>query len=193
MYTASKKNAFQVFQQQIEELKKGPRERTFEQSKMERDHEKASTTSSSDPLKSETSNEDDEREYITMMADRASCSSDSHLAISGHCIVYNFWDVLLNTKILFAVENQANSEICSFTSESGDSCYSSMANGSLNPRFKIKCVHELLPYFIFSLSIGHNRFPMNAKGLQLLSIIPHVAHKRKATIEQFLLLLLVDR
>nr|CAD2172466.1 unnamed protein product [Meloidogyne enterolobii] len=59
-------------------------------------------------------------EYTLM--DRVSCSSDSF----SHLAVPQPWDRHNNC---FCPE-----DICSYTSDSGDSCYSSMANGQLNPR-----------------------------------------------------------
>ncbi|CAK5072552.1 unnamed protein product [Meloidogyne enterolobii] len=59
-------------------------------------------------------------EYTLM--DRVSCSSDSF----SHLAVPQPWD---RHNTCFCPE-----DICSYTSDSGDSCYSSMANGQLNPR-----------------------------------------------------------
>ncbi|KAL3079229.1 hypothetical protein niasHT_037616 [Heterodera trifolii] len=67
----------------------------------------------------------DEHEYTTM--DKVSCSSDSfsHLPVPQH------WDRQHSS---IGIGGCCQEEICSCASDSGDSCYSSMANGQLNPR-----------------------------------------------------------
>uniref|UniRef100_A0A183BPT6 PEHE domain-containing protein n=1 Tax=Globodera pallida TaxID=36090 RepID=A0A183BPT6_GLOPA len=65
---------------------------------------------------------DEHHEYITM--DKVSCCSDSF----SHLAVPQQWERQQSST------GCCQEEICSCASDSGDSCYSSMANGQLNPR-----------------------------------------------------------
>jgi hypothetical protein len=66
-------------------------------------------------------------EYTLM--DKVSCSSDSfsHLAVPQN-------NNNNNNGSWAPLDGGRPEEICSYTSDSGDSCYSSMVNGHLNPR-----------------------------------------------------------
>ncbi|KAI1724265.1 insulin receptor substrate 2-B [Ditylenchus destructor] len=80
------------------------------------DSENVSTTSSMSVGRQAV----DDQEYTFM--DKASCSSGS----VSHLIVPQQWECSNNVG--------TPEELCSYASDSGDSCYSSMVNGHLNPR-----------------------------------------------------------